>query len=380
MKKILNKIDKPLLILTFICLIFGVMMVGSASSLKAYMSRADSYFFFKRQLFFIAAGLFASFIILKTPIKKWKNLIYVAVIGVLGALVYVLLKGEVSNGITGWLFIGGFGIQPSEFAKTTLILFLALTFEKLMKVRNLSNIGKVLPFIVPVMFVFLIFEQPDFGTMMVLVGITAVIFLMVPYDGKTKWIMITFTIISVLILALVMAVTGKGLSESQKSRFNYKDPCTRYREKTGYQVCNGYIAINSGGLLGSGYGNSKQKYLYLPEAHTDFIYAIIIEEMGLIVGVVIILLYFLIIWRILMIGKKSYNLQGSVICYGVATLIALHVMINLGGVLGAIPLTGVPLPFYSYGGSFMINLLICLGLVQRVSVENKMFEQKHLVR
>lgn len=380
MKKILNKIDKPLLILTFICLIFGVMMVGSASSLKAYMSRADSYFFFKRQLFFIAAGLFASFIVLKTPIKKWKDLIYVAVIGVLGSLVYVLLKGEVSNGITGWLFIGGFGIQPSEFAKTTLILFLALTFEKLMKIRSLSNIGKVLPFVIPVMFVFLIFEQPDFGTMMVLVGITAVIFLMVPYDGKTKWIMITFTIISVLILALVMVATGKGLSESQKSRFNYKDPCTRYREKTGYQVCNGYIAINSGGLLGSGYGNSKQKYLYLPEAHTDFIYAIIIEEMGLIVGVVIILLYFLIIWRILMIGKKSYNLQGSIICYGVATLIALHVMINLGGVLGIIPLTGVPLPFYSYGGSFMINLLICLGLVQRVCIENKMFEQKHLVR
>ncbi len=380
MKKILNKIDKPLLILTFICLIFGVMMVGSASSLKAYMSRADSYFFFKRQLFFIAAGLFASFIVLKTPIKKWKDLIYVAVIGVLGSLVYVLLKGEVSNGITGWLFIGGFGIQPSEFAKTTLILFLALTFEKLMKIRNLSNIGKVLPFVIPVMFVFLIFEQPDFGTMMVLVGITAVIFLMVPYDGKTKWIMITFTIISILILALVMVATGKGLSESQKSRFNYKDPCTRYREKTGYQVCNGYIAINSGGLLGSGYGNSKQKYLYLPEAHTDFIYAIIIEEMGLIVGVVIILLYFLIIWRILMIGKKSYNLQGSIICYGVATLIALHVMINLGGVLGIIPLTGVPLPFYSYGGSFMINLLICLGLVQRVCIENKMFEQKHLVR
>ncbi len=380
MKKILNKIDKPLLILTFICLIFGVMMVGSASSLKAYMSRADSYFFFKRQLFFIAAGLFASFIVLKTPIKKWKDLIYVAVIGVLGSLVYVLLKGEVSNGITGWLFIGGFGIQPSEFAKTTLILFLALTFEKLMKIRSLSNIGKVLPFVIPVMFVFLIFEQPDFGTMMVLVGITAVIFLMVPYDGKTKWIMITFTIISVLILALVMVATGKGLSESQKSRFNYKDPCTRYREKTGYQVCNGYIAINSGGLLGSGYGNSKQKYLYLPEAHTDFIYAIIIEEMGLIVGVVIILLYFLIIWRILMIGKKSYNLQGSIICYGVATLIALHVMINLGGVLGVIPLTGVPLPFYSYGGSFMINLLICLGLVQRVCIENKMFEQKHLVR
>lgn len=380
MKKVLNKIDKPLFILTIICLLFGLMMVGSASSLKAYMSRSDSYFFFKRQLFFIGIGVFLSIIILKTPIKKYKNIIYLIVLGVIGALLYVLLNEKVMNGISGWMFIGGFGIQPSEFAKTALILFLALTFERLMKVHDLNNVGKVLPFVVPLIFIFLIFEQPDFGTMMILVGITGVIFLMVPYDAKTKFIMMTFTIISVLVLALVMTVTGKGLSKNQMDRFNFKDPCTRYREKTGYQVCNGYIAINSGGLLGSGYGNSKQKYLYLPEAHTDFIFAIIIEEMGLIVGIVIILVYFIIIWRILMIGKKSYNLQGSIICYGVATYVALHVMINLGGVLGVIPLTGVPLPFYSYGGSFMINLLICLALVQRVCVENKIFEQKHLIR
>ena len=380
MKRILNKIDKPLLFITILCLVFGIMMVGSASSLKAYMARSDSFFYFKRQLFFIGIGLISSVIVLKTPIRKWKNLIYLAVLGVIGTLVYVLLKGQTSNGVNGWIFVGGFGIQPSEFAKTILILFLAIIFEKLIKVRNLSNVAKVLPFVVPIIFVFLVFEQPDFGTMMILLGITAVIFFMVPYDGKTKFIMITFTIISVLLLALVMVITGKGLTKSQMSRFNYKNPCTRYRETTGYQVCNGYIAINSGGLFGSGIGNSKQKYLYLPEAHTDFIFAIIIEETGLVAGAIIILAYFIIIWRILMIGKKSYNLQGTIICYGVATYIALHIMINLGGVLGLIPLTGVPLPFYSYGGSFMINLLICLAFVQRVSVENKTFEQKHLVR
>lgn len=380
MRRIINKIDKPLFVITIISLIFGLLMVGSASSLKAYMAKSDSYFYFKRQLFFIIIGFIGSLFVLKIPIKTYKKYIGILVVGIIGALVYVLLKGEVSNGITGWLFIGGFGIQPSEFAKTILILFLAVTFEALLKVRNLSNVGKVLPFIVPLIFIFLIFEQPDFGTMMVLVGITGVIFFMVPYDKKTKLVMVSFTLISVLILALVMSITGKGLSASQKSRFNFKDPCTRYREKTGYQVCNGYIAINSGGLLGSGYGNSKQKYLYLPEAHTDFIFAIIIEEMGLLVGILIILSYFIMIWRILMIGKRAYNLQGSIICYGVATYLALHVMINLGGVLGVIPLTGVPLPFYSYGGSFMINLLICLALVQRVSVENKIFEQRHIVR
>lgn len=380
MRKVFNKIDKPLLILTIICLAFGVMMVGSASSLKAYISKGDSYFYFKRQILFIIIGLIMTSVIVKTPIKWYKKLIYLIIAGVIGALIYVLINEKVMNGINGWMFIGGFGIQPSEFAKTALILYLALTFERFMKIKQLSNTSKVLPFIVPFIFIALIYKQPDFGTMMILIGITSVIFFMIPYDKKTKFIMVTFTLISVLILALVMTVTGKGLNNNQMSRFNFQNPCTRYREKTGYQVCNGYIAINSGGLFGSGYGNSKQKYLYLPEAHTDFIFPIIIEEMGLIVGAVILIVYFIMIWRILMIGKKSYNLQGTVICYGVATLIALHVMINLGGVLGVIPLTGVPLPFFSYGGSYMINLLICLGLVQRVSVENKIFEQKHLVR
>ena len=380
MRKIFNKIDKPLFILTIICLVFGVMMVGSASSLKAYMSKQDSYFYFKRQILFIIIGLICSLVVVKTPIKWYRKIIYLVIAIVTGALFYVLFRGKVSNGITGWLFIGGFGIQPSEFAKTTLILYFALVFERYIKIKNISNVKKVLPFIVPFIFIFLVFLQPDFGTMMILVGITTVIFFMSPYDKKTKFIMTIFTIISILLLALVMVISGKGLSDSQKSRFNYRNPCTRYREKTGYQVCNGYIAINSGGLFGSGYGNSKQKYLYLPEAHTDFIFSIVIEEMGLISGIVILIVYFIMIWRIIMLARKSYNIQGSIICYGVATLISLHIIINLGGVLGIIPLTGIPLPFFSYGGSFMINLLICLGLVQRVSVENKIFEQKHLVR
>lgn len=379
-KRVLNKIDKPLLIISFICLAFGLMMVGSASSLKAYMKYQDSFYFFRRQLIFICIGLFCAGIIISVPLKRWKNLVYLSVVGIIGLLAYVLVNDNVSNGVKGWLFIGSFGIQPSEFAKTVLILYFAFIYSYLIKIRNISNTMKVLPYIVPLIFILLVFKQPDFGTMMVIMGITVVIFLIVPYDSKTKLVMTSSAVISVLILVVVMLLTGKGLSDSQKSRFNYKDPCTRYRQKTGYQVCNGYIAINTGGLLGSGYGNSKQKFLYLPEAHTDFIFAIIIEEMGLVSGILMLVAYFIIIWRIIRIGRRSYNLFGTIICYGVASLISLHILINLGGVLGVIPLTGVPLPFYTYGGSFMINLLICLGLVQRVAVENKMFEQKHLVR
>ena len=379
MKRIMNKIDKPLLVVSIICLIFGVMMVGSASSLKSYMKFGESYYYFRRQLLFISVGLGLGYAAIRTPFKKYKKIIIFAVIGIIAALLYVRINGKVNNGIKGWINLGSFGVQPSEFAKTILILFLAFTFERLMKIKNVSNVTKFIPFIIPFIFILLVFLQPDFGTMMVLAGITGVIFFVIPYDGKTKFILTTFTIISILILALFMSISGKGLTKSQKQRFNFKEPCKRYRDETGYQVCNGYIAINSGGLLGSGYGNSKQKYLYLPEAHTDFIFAIIIDEMGLITGGLMLLAYFIIIWRIIMIGRRSYNLQGAIICFGVATYISLHVIINLGGVLGLIPLTGIPLPFYTYGGSFMMNLIFCLGLVQRVCIENKIFEQKHLV-
>ncbi len=380
MRKTFNKLDKPLLVLTVICLVFGILMVGSASSLKAYMTFGDSYHYLKRQLLFVFMGLFLSFIVIKTPLKKYNNIIYLGVIGIIVALAYVLVKGEVSNGIKGWLFIGGFGIQPSEFAKTINILFLALTFEKVMKNRNASPVELTIPFLVPIIFVLMIYVQKDFGTMLVILGITAIIFFVIPYDKKNRLFITSLVLGMVIITIPALLLSGKGLTDTQKERFNFKNPCTRYREQSGYQVCNGYIAINTGSLTGSGFGNSKQKYLYLPEAHTDFIFAIIIEETGLISGVLIILAYFLIIWRILLIGRKSYTLQGSIISYGVATYIALHVLINLGGVLGVIPLTGIPLPFYSYGGSFMLNLLICLGLVQRVCVENKIFEQKHIVR
>ena len=380
MRKTFNKLDKPLLVLTAICLVFGILMVGSASSLKAYMTFGDSYHYFKRQFLFIFIGLFLSFIVMKTPLKKYNNIIYLGVIGIIAAMAYVLVKGEVSNGIKGWLFIGGFGIQPSEFAKTINILFLALTFEKVIKARNSSPVELTIPFIIPIIFVLMIYVQKDFGTMLVILGITAVIFFVVPYDKKNRLFIISMVIGMLAITIPALLLSGKGLTDTQKERFNFRNPCTRYREQSGYQVCNGYIAINTGGLTGSGFGNSKQKYLYLPEAHTDFIFAIIIEETGLISGILIILAYFLIIWRILLIGRKSYTLQGSIISYGVATYIALHVLINLGGVLGVIPLTGIPLPFYSYGGSFMLNLLICLGLVQRVCIENKIFEQKHIVR
>ena len=172
-----------------------------------------------------------------------------------------------------------------------------------------------------------------------------------------------------------MLSSGKQLIlERQLERLNFTRPCDRLLD-TGNQVCNGYIAINNGGLTGKGLGNSTQKYLYLPEPYTDFIFTITVEELGSAIGVLIIILYMVVLYRILAIGRKSYTNRGSTICYGVAVYIFCHIAVNLMGIFGLIPMTGVPLPFMSYGGSFTICLIAALTAVQRVSVETGIRDQ-----
>ena len=180
-----------------------------------------------------------------------------------------------------------------------------------------------------------------------------------------------FLIVGVAIVGLWFLYSGADILNSrQLSRLKFQNPCSRYTEETGYQVCNGFIAIKNGGLLGAGLGNSTQKYLYLPESHTDFIFPIIVEELGLVVGILIVIGYLAILLRILKVAKETYNLRNSILCYGTFIYLAAHVLVNLCGVLALIPLTGVPLPLLSYGGSYTINVVLVLFVVLRVSIEN----------
>ena len=170
--------------------------------------------------------------------------------------------------------------------------------------------------------------------------------------------------------------SDKIFNEYQRRRLEFQNPCSRYRESTGYQVCNGFIAIKNGGLFGLGFGNSTQKYLYLPESHTDFIFPIIVEELGLIVGIGIIIGYCFILYRILRISLLANNIRTSILAYGTFIFLLLHILINLLGVLALIPLTGVPLPLLSYGGSFNLNVLALLSVCQKIHMESK----KHLLK
>ena len=380
MIRTLNKMDKLLLVLTIFMFIFGLFMIFDASSMRSFLDYGVNTKYFTKQLVILGGCFILAILIMSTRLSKYNSIIYILVLGTLFILIALLVTGVATNNSKSWFYIGSFGIQPSEFAKVIIILFTAVFYN--MNIKRLDNIVvAVTPLFIGALFTFLTLLQPDGGTGLILFGITTLLFYASPVSKEIK-IKVTFSglIFLVLILMLIL-ITGKSpLSKMQQGRFNYLKPCTRYQDDSGYQVCNGYIAINNGKLFSIEPGNSKQKYLYLPEAHTDFIFPIIVEEMGLITGIVIIIIYMIIIYRILLIGKRSYSLLNSIICYGVACYIFLHVVINLTGILGLLPLTGVPLPFLSYGGSFALSLTAAIALVERVAIENYDFKKKMILR
>lgn len=379
MKKILSKLDKPLLIVTIIFFIFGLIMILSASSMESYMRYNYSpYHYFVRQTIFLGVGLIAFLFVIIFPTKNYKKLDKVLLGIIILALVGLIFYGHVANQAVSWYKIGPFAIQPSEFAKIIIIIYLAIYYSKNKdKLDNQWDIIK--PMIFVVIIAVLVALQPDMGTAVIIGLIALAMFYAAPMEKKSRSIFNKIFIGGILLVILVLVVAGgKFLQSYQLDRFNYFNPCDRYQEKTGYQLCNSFIAFKNGGIKGQGLGGSTQKYLYLPESYTDFIFPIIVEEWGLIVGIIIILIYMFVLFRIIQIARRASNLKNSLICYGVFVYLLLHIMINLLGVTGVIPLTGVPLPFLSYGGSYTICLMIALGLVQRVSIETNIQKQKEL--
>lgn len=379
MSKIFNKMDKILLILTIIMFVFGLFMVLDASSMKSFLEYGSNTKYFSKQLVILIISLFLSIFVLFVPTKKYKRVIVPICLTVLILLFWLLMSGVKTNEAKSWIYIGSFGLQPSEFAKLSLIIFMGTFYKS--NLRYLNNwIAALIPVGLGALYFALIFLQPDFGTGLIIFFITAMLFFASPVKKEIKLKTTMYGAIFVVIVLLGLLISGKSVFNGmQQDRFNFLKPCTRYQEATGYQVCNGYIAINNGKLISISPGNSQQKYLYLPEAFTDFIFPIIVEEFGLITGIVIILLLVLIIYRVLLIARRSVNIQNALICYGVACYIFLHTVINLVGVLGLLPLTGVPLPFLSYGGSFALTLSISLAIVQRVSIENYNYMQKKVL-
>ena len=375
MKKIIKYADKPLLIVSVLLFIIGLIMVFSASNVTAYMSHEVSpYNYFIKQAFFLGVGLIMSLIMIKFTTKAYGVFSWGLLLIIIVSLLMLLVIGQAKNRAISWYDLGPISIQPSEFAKVITIVWLARYYEKNKKMTSYTK--SLFPIGVCLLITFLIFIQPDLGTAIIYTVIVGVMFLAAPIikEIKTKTI---FALLGLIAFAGVVLIgSGKTvLLERQLERFDFTNPCDKLLT-TGNQVCNCYIAINNGGLTGVGLGNSTQKYLYLPEPYTDFIFAIIVEELGIIFGVGIIVMYMFLLYRILKIGRDSPTNRGALLCYGVAVYIFLHIVINLMGIFGLMPMTGVPLPFMSYGGSFTICLIAALTIVQRVSVENGLCKEK----
>ena len=375
MKRVFKYLDKPLLIISIILFVVGLIMVFSSSNVTAYMTHAASpYNYFIKQGAFLLVGLIFSLIMIKFNTKLYGILSWTLFLGVGVSLFALLFIGKTKNQAISWYDLGLFSFQPSEFIKVISIIWMAEYYEK--NKDNLSSYWvSLFPLFACGIIAILIFVQPDLGTTIIYLVIVFAIFLAEPVPKSIKTKLIFGGVGAIVLATFALLSSGKQLIlERQLERLNFTRPCDRLLD-TGNQVCNGYIATNNGGLTGKGLGNSTQKYLYLPEPYTDFIFTITVEELGSAIGVLIIILYMVVLYRILAIGRKSYTNRGSTICYGVAVYIFCHIAVNLMGIFGLIPMTGVPLPFMSYGGSFTICLIAALTAVQRVSVETGIRDQ-----
>lgn len=374
-KDIIKNIDKPLFILTLILFVLGLVMIFSASNVTSYMNGGSPYAYFFRQGLFLIISFIFCIIMVKFNTKFYGMMSNILLIAFVAVLILLLIYGKATNYAVSWIPIGPFTLQPSEFIKVIMIVFMARFYEVHEKRLNNFFIA-LIPLIIGVVITFLIMLQPDLGTAIIFAALTGIVFFSSPVSKVIKLKVIALFFGMCLVIGAVLIMSGGSfLQARQLERFNFTRPCDRLLD-TGNQVCNGYIAINNGGLTGIGLGNSTQKYLYLPYPYTDFIFAVIVEELGLVVGIGIILAYMYLLYRILKIGRESYTNRGALLCYGVAVYIFLHVIVNLMGLFGLMPMTGVPLPFMSYGGSFTLCLMVSLAIVQRVNIENRIRSKK----
>ena len=375
LKDIIKNIDKPLFLLTLVLFVLGLVMIFSASNVTSYMNGGSPYAYFFRQGLFLLISFIVCILLVKFNTKFYGMMSNLLLIIFVGILLLLLIYGKSINYAVSWIAIGPFTLQPSEFIKVIMIVFMARFYEANEKKLNNFFIA-ITPLIVGVIIAFLIMLQPDLGTAIIFSILTGVIFFSAPISKMIKTKVVFLFIGMAFFMGAVLLMSGGSILQSrQLERFNFTRPCDRLLD-TGNQVCNGYIAINNGGLAGIGLGNSTQKYLYLPYPYTDFIFAVIVEELGLVVGILIILSYIYLLYRILKIGRESYTNRGALLCYGVAIYIFLHIAVNLMGLFGLMPMTGVPLPFMSYGGSFTLCLMVSLAMVQRVNIENKLNDKK----
>lgn len=363
MKK--NNNDLILIISIITISLFGLIMIYSASNIWAEYKFNDPYKFVKNQGLFFIIGIILMFIISKINYKIYYKKANIILITCFLLLILVLIPGigTVRNGSKSWFGIGSFGIQPSEFAKLGLIIFVSkYLHNNEHSVKNIK-IG-VLPILGLTLLMFgIIMLQPDFGTGTIIVmSIIGLLFV----GGVSIKFFLKIGLIGIIGVAILVAIAPYRLARILSFLDPWKDPLG-----SGFQIIQSLYAIGPGGLFGLGFGNSVQKHFYLPEPQTDFIFSIISEEFGFLGIIIIVFLFLTIILTCFKISQKSNNLFGKYLSFGIAFQMAFQTLLNLMVVVGLIPVTGVTLPFLSYGGSSLLITLCSMGVILNISNEQK---------
>jgi cell division protein FtsW len=342
---------------------FGVVMVFSAGAAFAAKTYGDWTYFLKREAVYSGAGLLAFVVGMRLDYSVYRRLAYPLLFLSMVMLAVVLKVGPAINGAVRWFRWGALSFQPSELAKFALVLYLAvLLARKAEKVKDFS-MGFLPPLVMTGIFLLLLLKQPDLGTA-VIIGVTALGLLFVAGTRSS------YILLSVLVAAPIgwkVFIAGEPWRMRRFLAFLYP---WQFRRDTGYQLYESLISVGSGGLWGQGLGQGHQKLFFLPEAHTDFILAIIGEELGL-VGVLAVLLAFtVLVWRGLRAAARARDAFGCYLAFGVTLLFGLQALVNMGVVLGLLPTKGLPLPFVSYGGTALVMSLFMAGVLANISARN----------
>ena len=355
-----NPLDYTLLITILLLLSLGLIMVLSASSPTSLAESGTSYTYFIKQAIFAIAGLVAMGIISKLNYRVYKSFYkFVYVLSII-LLALVLVIGTSRNGAKRWIYIGGQSFQPSEFVKLFMIIFYAglLTKDREELPKFWKGLVKHILWIAPI--AGLLLAEPHMSATLVISGICLV--MMIVAGCKFSQLFMSGLIIGVPVIGVLIVKSSYRL----KRVVTFLDP---WQDKLGdgWQVIQSLYAIGSGGLFGLGLGQSKQKYLYLPEPQNDFIFSVLAEELGWAGCVFVIILFAILIWRGVLIAMKAPDMFGSLLAVGITSLIAIQVIINIAVVTSSMPATGMPLPFFSYGGTALFLLLCEMGILLNIS-------------
>ncbi len=374
-----GSMDYIILTVVLIILACGIIMVLSASAPSSLSESGDSYKYFRRQAGAAGIGIVAMLIVSKIDYriyKKFNWIIYIVVIALLAITAYTPLGTE-DKGAKRWLNLGFISFQPSELAKTGFIIFFASLLSDIKRAGNIKKFWKgfVLPmaFLAPI--VVIVYKgQNHLSATLLIAAVTCVQMFVV---GVPLRHFIIAGVAGVLAFLSYKGIDGylhpvDPAEAAEKENFRagrmkvWRDPFSDPTGK-GWQIIQSLYAIASGSLFGLGFGESRQKYLYLPEPHNDFIFAVVAEETGFFGCVIVILLFAIFVWRGIIIAMKSPDTFGSLIAIGITVLIGLQTIVNVAVVTGTIPVTGMPLPFFSYGGTALVVNLATVGILLNIS-------------